>query len=102
MNMRLLPTFALSLTAAFTALVHAEPAAKMAGGVLVNASGMTFYTFDKDAAGKSMCNGPCATLWPPAAAAADAKPEGDLTIVTRRGSEIVGASQIRVLPHLLD
>ena len=87
MNIRLLPTLAmsmtLSLTAAFTALAHAEPAAKMAGGVLVNASGMTLYTFDKDAGGKSMCNGPCATLWPPAAAATDAKPEGDLTIVTR-------------------
>ncbi|MBC7735089.1 MAG: hypothetical protein H7306_24880, partial [Bacteriovorax sp.] len=85
--MRLFPILAismsLSLTAAFTTLAHAEPAAKMAGGVLVNASGMTLYTFDKDAGGKSMCKGPCATLWPPAAAPADAKPEGELTIVTR-------------------
>lgn len=85
MNTRLLPTLALSLAAVFATLAHAEPAAKMAGGMLVNTSGMTLYTFDKDAAGsgKSTCNGPCATLWPPAAAAADAKPEGDLSIVTR-------------------
>ena len=85
MNIRLLPSLALSLAAAFTTFAQAEPAAKMAGGMLVNASGMTLYTFDKDVAGsgKSMCNGPCATLWPPAVAAADAKPEGELSIVTR-------------------
>jgi predicted lipoprotein with Yx(FWY)xxD motif len=33
-------------------------------GVLVNAAGMTVYTFDKDSAGKSACNGPCAEAWP--------------------------------------
>ena len=85
MNIRLLPSLALSLAAAFTTFAQAEPAAKMAGGMLVNTSGMTLYTFDKDVAGsgKSMCNSPCATLWPPAAVAADAKPEGELSIVTR-------------------
>jgi len=85
MNIRLLPTLALSVAAAFATLAHAEPAAKMSGGMLVNTSGMTLYTFDPDVAGsgKSMCNGPCATLWPPAIAAADAKPEGELSIVTR-------------------
>jgi len=53
--------------------------------MLVNTAGMTLYTFDNDVpgSGKSKCNGPCAALWPPALAAADAKPEGDLTIVTR-------------------
>ncbi|MGZ5714469.1 MAG: COG4315 family predicted lipoprotein [Caldimonas sp.] len=66
-------------------LANAEPPAKMSGGMLVNTAGMTLYTFDNDVAGsgKSACNGPCATLWPPALAAADAKPEGDFTIVTR-------------------
>jgi predicted lipoprotein with Yx(FWY)xxD motif len=44
---------------------------------------MTLYTFDKDAGGKSACNGPCATNWPPLMAAADAKASGDWTIVTR-------------------
>ena len=54
-----------------------------AGKTFVDAKGMTLYTFDKDAGGKSMCNGPCATNWPPLAAPADAKPAGDMTIVTR-------------------
>ena len=30
------------------------------GKALVDSKGMTLYTFDKDAGGKSMCNGPCA------------------------------------------
>ena len=40
---------------------------KNADGILVTATGMTLYTFDKDAggSGKSNCNGPCATIWPP-------------------------------------
>ncbi|MEO8079822.1 MAG: hypothetical protein ABI641_04775 [Caldimonas sp.] len=86
MSTRVLASLALSAAAlAFASAALAEPAAKMAGGMLVNTSGMTLYTFDKDAAGsgKSTCNGGCATLWPPASAAADAKPEGDLSVVTR-------------------
>ena len=76
---------ALSLATLLAPLAQAEPAAKMAHGMLVNASGMTLYTFDKDVAGsnKSMCNGPCIALWPAHAAAADAKPEGDYSIITR-------------------
>lgn len=71
-------------------LVAAAHVAQAAGpavvdGVLTGANGMTLYTFDKDAAGsgKSACNGPCAGLWPPVMAEADAKPEGDMTLVTR-------------------
>ncbi len=58
---------------------------KTADGMLTSNAGMTLYTFDRDAAGsgKSVCNGPCATNWPPLAAAADAKATGDYTIVTR-------------------
>jgi predicted lipoprotein with Yx(FWY)xxD motif len=44
---------------------------------------MTLYTFDKDAGGKSMCNGPCAENWPPLMATDDAKPTADMTIVVR-------------------
>jgi predicted lipoprotein with Yx(FWY)xxD motif len=85
MKFRLLSLVTLSLAAALATTVNAEPAPRMAGGMLVNASGMTLYTFDNDApgSGKSKCNGPCAALWPSASAAADAKPEGDLTIITR-------------------
>jgi len=63
----------------------AAPPTKVIDGVLTNSAGMTLYTFDKDAAGsgKSTCNGPCATNWPPLLAAADAKSSGDYTIITR-------------------
>ncbi len=76
----------LALTASASMGAAAAPAGiKVADGVLTNAAGMTIYTFDNDpkGAGKSVCNGPCATNWPPIMAAADAKPEGDYTIVTR-------------------
>jgi predicted lipoprotein with Yx(FWY)xxD motif len=79
---------AASLAAVFaipSSLLAAEAPAKKSGDVFVNSSGMTLYTFDKDAAGsgKSVCNGPCANNWPPLAAPADAKPSGDWTVVTR-------------------
>jgi predicted lipoprotein with Yx(FWY)xxD motif len=78
-------TLLLVAALAFPALALAQAPTKTEGGVLANAAGMTLYTFDKDAAGsgKSACNGPCATNWPPLMAAADAKPAGDYTIVTR-------------------
>lgn len=76
---------AVSLTLAATGAF--AQAAKVAdspkGKIYVDAKGMTLYTFDKDSASKSVCNGPCATNWPPLAAAADAKASGDWTIVTR-------------------
>ncbi len=53
------------------------------GNVFVDAKGMTLYTFDKDASGKSMCNGTCADNWPPLFSGDDAKPSGDMTIVVR-------------------
>ena len=58
---------------------------KAADGALVGPNGMTLYTFDKDTAGngKSVCNGTCATNWPPFMAADSDKPAGDFTIVTR-------------------
>ena len=53
------------------------------GKAMVDAKGMTLYTFDRDTGGKSMCNGPCAENWPPLMAAADAKPAADMTVVVR-------------------
>ena len=53
------------------------------GKTLVDAKGMTLYTFDKDTNGKSTCNGPCAGNWPAFEAADDAKPTADMTIVVR-------------------
>ena len=42
-------------------------------------------SFDRDAAGsgKSVCNGPCATNWPPLMAAQGEAASGDFSIVTR-------------------
>ena len=53
------------------------------GKVLTDSKGMTLYTFDKDPDGKSACNGPCATNWPPLMATGDAKADGGYTIVKR-------------------
>ena len=79
---------AVVLTLAATgALAQAAAPAKIAdtakGKALVNATGMTLYTFDKDAGGKSACNGPCATNWPPLMAATDAKASGDWSVIKR-------------------
>ena len=53
------------------------------GKTLVDAKGMTLYVFDRDAGGKSACNGPCAQNWPALMAASGASASGDWTIVTR-------------------
>jgi len=75
--------FAALLTAPIAA--YAQAPTKVADGVIVNSGGMTLYTFDKDAAGsgKSVCNGGCATNWPPLMAAAESKAAGDYSVVTR-------------------
>src|SRR5262245_60447884 len=77
------------------ALSQAFGAAAMPGGitthettlgvVFADAKGMTLYTYDPDdkAPGKSVCNGNCATNWPPVMAAADAAAMGDWTVITR-------------------
>jgi predicted lipoprotein with Yx(FWY)xxD motif len=76
--------FAAAFAAGCASMATAAPAT-MSDGVYVGANGMTLYTFDRDAAGsgKSVCNGPCATNWPPLMAGAEAKADGDWTIVTR-------------------
>jgi predicted lipoprotein with Yx(FWY)xxD motif len=72
------------LLAATPALAQSVKAADTAKGkALVDAKGMTLYVFDRDAPGKSNCNGTCATNWPPLTAAAAEKAAGDWTIVTR-------------------
>ena len=81
MNQRLLATLAACLAIA----ACAGAPARMDAGVLTGATGMTLYTFDRDAAGsgKSVCNGPCAANWPPLMASDSARPSGEYTVVTR-------------------
>jgi predicted lipoprotein with Yx(FWY)xxD motif len=52
------------------------------GKALVDSKGMTLYSFDKDSGGKSACNGPCATNWPPLAATSGTA-MGDWSMITR-------------------
>ena len=53
------------------------------GGALVNAEGMTLYTFDRDRRGESACDAKCATSWPPLVAVRGAKAAGEYTIIVR-------------------
>ncbi|HUC51169.1 MAG TPA: hypothetical protein VMA30_17455 [Xanthobacteraceae bacterium] len=85
-------SFIIALTAAAATMAATIAFAQMAptktgdstkGKVLTNDSGMTLYVFDKDSAGKSACNGPCAGNWPPLTAAATAKPMGNYSVITR-------------------
>ena len=81
-----LPLIPLTLAAVLAGCAYMSPApTAMADGLLTAKIGMTLYTFDRDAAGsgRSVCNGPCATNWPPLMAGDDAKARGDYSIVTR-------------------
>src|ERR1700738_2829710 len=69
------------------AVLAAEPWKTMdtsVGKVYANTTGMTLYTFDKDAANTSNCYDACAAMWPPFLGDKMAKAAGDWTIVTRK------------------
>ena len=76
---------ALGMVAAGCASMMSSAPVKITDGALTGKNGMTLYTFDRDAAGsgKSVCNGPCATNWPPLMASDGASASGDYGIVTR-------------------
>jgi predicted lipoprotein with Yx(FWY)xxD motif len=84
------PAFIIAIVSAFSLSVSVALAQSPAttadtakGKALVDGKGMTLYSFDRDTTGTSNCNGTCATNWPPLAAAADAKPSGQWTVITR-------------------
>jgi predicted lipoprotein with Yx(FWY)xxD motif len=74
-------TFILASSAASAQMLKTADTPK--GKTFVDDKGMTLYTCDKDAGGKSMCNGPCADNWPPLMASDGAKPAADMTVVVR-------------------
>lgn len=82
--------YAVMFTAiAMTALsVHANPT-QVSNGMMASKEGKTLYTFDKDAAGKSNCNGGCATAWPAFTVANPALADADFSVIQRDD----GASQ---------
>ena len=84
--MKKLTTLALAvLLSACGSMMMQKAPATVADGVYVGPNGMTLYTFDRDAmgSGKSVCNGPCATNWPPLMAGPNDSASGEWTIVTR-------------------
>jgi predicted lipoprotein with Yx(FWY)xxD motif len=82
MRIRIVLVVALALTGCATWFGPQAPA-KVADGVLVDGKGMTLYTFDRDAGGKSACVAQCAVNWPPLAAPAEAKAPQDWSIIRR-------------------
>jgi predicted lipoprotein with Yx(FWY)xxD motif len=54
-----------------------------AGSVLSTANGMTLYTYDKDAVGRSDCYGECAQYWHPYLSNGTSTPSGKITLITR-------------------
>ena len=82
----LLPSALLTAAlAAGCASLSAAAPTQTTDGVLVGPNGMTLYTFDKDVAGsgKSVCNGPCATNWPPLMATDSDKAVAAYTVIPR-------------------
>jgi predicted lipoprotein with Yx(FWY)xxD motif len=78
-------TLPIALLAGCASMSGGGDPATMKDGMLVNAKGMTLYTFDRDVAnsGKSNCNDQCAVKWPPHMASASAQARGEYTVVVR-------------------
>ena len=78
------PAF-LSLAICGYAFAQATPANVMVkNGMLEDSKGMALYTFANDKTPeKSACVGNCADTWPPLRPAADARPMGEWTIISR-------------------
>ncbi|MGZ8992816.1 MAG: COG4315 family predicted lipoprotein [Burkholderiaceae bacterium] len=81
-------TMMFAAIAVVTLAVQANPT-QISNGVMASKEGKTLYTFDKDVAGKSNCNGGCAAAWPPFVVAKATLAGGDFSIVKRDD----GASQ---------
>ncbi|ANJ59108.1 COG4315 family predicted lipoprotein [Pseudomonas silesiensis] len=76
---------ALLVTAALTlpTMAFAADPGMVKGGMMTDHKGMTLYTFDNDAGGKSACTGKCAENWPPLKATEADKAEGKWSIIKR-------------------
>lgn len=67
----------LAAALALPGLALADEPAMVKDGFLVDHVGLTLYTYDKDADGKSTCYDTCAKNWPPLPAKSEAKDMGD-------------------------
>ncbi|MCU1727207.1 hypothetical protein NTD86_09445 [Pseudomonas sp. 7P_10.2_Bac1] len=68
---------------ALPGLAFAQDPAMVKDGFLVDHVGLTLYTYDKDADGKSMCNDTCAVNWPPLKVQGEHKDMGDWQMIKR-------------------
>jgi len=75
-------TMTFAAIAVVAVAVQANPT-QISNGVMASKDGKTLYTFDKDAAGKSNCNGGCAAAWPPFVVADASLATGGFTVVKR-------------------
>ena len=84
-NSRATAALSLSIVVLAGCAAMASAPVKVADGVLVGPNSMTLYTFDNDVSGsgKSVCNGPCATNWPPLMATGSDKASEGYSIITR-------------------
>jgi predicted lipoprotein with Yx(FWY)xxD motif len=75
---------ALAVLAAPLSALAAPAEVQVKAGVYEDQKGLPLYTFDNDTmVGMSHCAGECAKHWPPLAAPAGAKADGDWTLVNR-------------------
>ena len=83
--MKILAGLAVAGAALFASAAWAlPPGVTEKDGAFVAPDGKPLYTFARDTvAGKSACNGQCLANWPALTAAADAKDDGDWTVITR-------------------
>jgi predicted lipoprotein with Yx(FWY)xxD motif len=79
----MMATLLASLVACAMGTEPAQTTQTAMGPALADSRGMTLYTFDKDASGKSNCNGKCAENWPPLKADGTSQPSGNWSVVTR-------------------
>jgi len=54
-----------------------------ASDVMTGPTGLTLYTYDRDAAGRSNCNDECSQRWHPLIANQDSSPTANMTLITR-------------------
>jgi predicted lipoprotein with Yx(FWY)xxD motif len=74
----------LALATGYAAAQRMPASVHAANGMMMDAKGMTLYTFDNDKeANKSACNGNCANAWPAMKAEAADKDMGDWKVITR-------------------
>ena len=70
---------------------------KWVDGLLTDDSGVPIYTSKREAPGTSECYGQCLSFYLPYLDAADAKPSGDLSLITRKDGNLQWAYKGKAL-----